>query len=443
MEKKEEDSGENKAQPSSSSKDASRVACSRCHNLQLFGSVLVQRKTIIYHWVFASLADFGPTTSLQVANTVRVSNAEVMMSLMEINKAFPEYLTLIEMQGFGPLLITSTGNKMLANIYTDLGTTIFSEPIPRMDFFNKFSKRLAEVALHQEWVDCVKFDDGEYIVTGGNKEILFQVVNSLFAIILGKTLPDDTERQLKDLALVTRETFIISGIDRGPEFPRDRNDVATTWLRMMVIERTKYFSLAPPQPNERRNDASTSKTNEVAVKQNQSPVEEREIPTHSGRFEDENDEVCNKMKNLRIADEVSSGAKAIPTEKRNYSEKIYNVVCEKERFKSKTYYLSPADGDDVPEERIYLTNPGDIPFTTGPDIAEKNTRDENNPGNDVDEPTGEDRTRAVAVQHNESLEADKTTAVKKDSSRKQQHSKRKKKSSKKKRKSSRSGKQPA
>ena len=195
-----------------------------------------RRKSLVYHWMMNCLVERNGCRSNEIAEVVTVTNAEVMYCAEQINVVHPGYLKLTKIEVNGPLVLTELGLKL---IKTDPKEHSESEGgVLLQKFVDLFSIWFLIKGLSNKWLDLI-FKDGEIQVIPGRKsqELSFSIYIAS-EISLGFLTTGHSKRLALNHGLIIPDKKMSAYlIERGPNFPTDRNQVSRTWLCMMNRER--------------------------------------------------------------------------------------------------------------------------------------------------------------------------------------------------------------
>ena len=150
-----------------------------------------------------------------------------MSCAKQINVVHPGYLKLTMVEVNGPLVVIELGLKL---IETDLQK--HSDPegdVLLHNFVDLFSKGLVN-----KWVDVIWKKKEVHVIPGEKVQELSFPIYIAFKISLGFWVDETSRNLVIDHGLVIPDKKISAyWIERGPNFPTDRNQVSRTWFRMM------------------------------------------------------------------------------------------------------------------------------------------------------------------------------------------------------------------
>ena len=195
-----------------------------------------RRKSMAYQWIMTSLARKRHDYSSEIAEILTITNHEVMSCAKQINVVHPGYLKLTMVEVNGPLVLTELGLKL---IETDLEE--HSDPegcVLLHNFVDLFSKEFFGKGLVNKWVDMIWKKKEVYVIPGEKAQELNFPIYIAFKISLGFWVDETSRNLVVDHGLVITDKKISAYlIEKGPNFPTDRNQVSRTWLCMMNREK--------------------------------------------------------------------------------------------------------------------------------------------------------------------------------------------------------------
>ena len=153
----------------------------------------------------------------------------------QINVVHPGYLKLTMVEVNGPLVQTELRLKL---IETDLEE--HSDPegyVLLHNFVDLFSKDFFGKGLVNKWVDMIWKTKEVYVITGEKAQEHNIPIYIAFKISLGFWVDETSRNLVITHGLVIPDKKISAYlIERGPNFPTDRNQVSRTLFRMMNRE---------------------------------------------------------------------------------------------------------------------------------------------------------------------------------------------------------------
>ena len=195
-----------------------------------------RRKSLAYHWIITSLVESSSSYSNKIAEILTITNYEVRSCAEQINVVHPGYLKLTKIVVDGPLIVTELGLKLFK---IDLAE--HSEPRGGVlvdKFVNLFSEEFLIKGRENKWLDLMHKGKEVHVIPGHKSLDLTFLVSIAFEISRGFWVTEPSRNLAINHGLVVPYKKISAYlIEKGPNFPADRNQVSRTWLCMMNREK--------------------------------------------------------------------------------------------------------------------------------------------------------------------------------------------------------------